>query len=100
MLHSRHPALFEIRIADGQFGFREILAVRVGVDDGLQSKTADRVAAVLHVVHGLVVKNFVRLDGGAGRGRGMFFAKAARQQRRSECHEANDSSWFQCCFQP
>jgi len=54
------PAFLEIGIRNRQLGLRQVLAVRVGVDQRLQAQTAHLVAPVLDVVDGLVVELFVR----------------------------------------
>jgi len=61
------PALLEIGIRNRQLGLGEVLAVRVSVDQGLQTQTPHLVTTMLDVIDGLVVELFVRL----GRVRGV-----------------------------
>src|SRR5207302_5504496 len=63
----RGPAFFVIRIRNRQLGLCQVLAVRVGVDQRLQTQTPHLVPPVLHVVYGLVVELLIRL----GRVRGI-----------------------------
>ena len=52
-------ALFVVRIRDGQFGIGQELAVRVGVNQGLEGKPANLLPAVLDIAQRAVVEFLV-----------------------------------------
>src|SRR6202044_1381067 len=57
----RRPALFEVGVGNRQFRLSQILAIRIRIDERLHIEPADFLPAMLDVVHGLVVEDFVWL---------------------------------------
>ena len=61
---SGNSALVVVGIRNRQLGFGKILAIRVGVDEGLQGQPSYFVSRVGNFVGRFLVKNFVRLLAG------------------------------------
>ena len=58
----RRATLFVVGVGDGELGFGQVFAVRVGIDQGLEIESRLDEFAALYVVHGPVIENLVGLD--------------------------------------
>ncbi len=83
---SGNSAFVVVGIRNRQLGFGKILAIRVGVDEGLQGQPSYFVSAVGNFVSRFLVQNFVRLlAGGKYQSRVGVMHAINRRAARKEC---------------
>jgi len=82
-----------VGIRNCQFGFGKILAIRVGVDEGLQGQSSYFVPAVGNLMSRFLIKNLVRLlAGGKYQSRVGVMQAISRRAARKKCDgEPQDS---------